>query len=283
MQHAIELVGVKKQLGDFSLGPITLAVPEGCIVGYIGENGAGKSTTIKLLLGLMQADEGQIRVLGQDVGVLSEEAKKDIAYVFDDLYLPQDMTVQNARTFHQKLYGDAWEDNSFQKHLTRFGLPDRKAIKDFSRGMKMQLGLALALSHGAKLLLLDEATSGLDPVIRDDVLDLLLEYIQDEGNTVLVSSHILSDLEKVADYIAFIHHGQLMFMEEKDELVHQYGLATLSREQLEELDPEAVVGKRSHKFGVDALVKRSLVPATMELEKVSIEDLMVYMIKGEQP
>ena len=144
----------------------------------------------------------------------------------------------------------------------------------------MQLGLALALSHGAKLLLLDEATSGLDPVIRDDVLDLLLEYIQNENHTVLVSSHILSDLEKVADYIAFIHKGQLLFMETKDELVSQYGIASLSKEQLEDIDGEAIVGKRPHQFGVEVMLKRNLVPSDLELEKVSVEDIMVYMIKG---
>ena len=146
----------------------------------------------------------------------------------------------------------------------------------------MQLGLALALSHGAKLLLLDEATSGLDPVIRDDVLDLLLEYIQDENHTVLVSSHILSDLEKAADYIAFIHKGQLLFMETKDELVDQYGIATLSKEQLEEIDGKAIVGKRTHQFGVEVMLKRELIPSDFELEKVSVEDIMVYMIKGER-
>ncbi len=282
MQNAIELRGLKKRLGSFVLGPIDLTVPRGCIVGYIGENGAGKSTTIKLLLNLMMPDEGEIRLFGKEVRKFTPQMKKDIAYVFDDLYLPEDMTLKNVQNFHRKLYGQAWQDKTFSDLVARFNLPDNKSIKHFSRGMKMQLGLALALSHGAKLLLLDEATSGLDPVIRDDVLDILLEYIQNENHTVFVSSHILSDLEKVADYIAFIHNGQLLFMETKDDLVNQYGIASLSEKQLEELDDMAIVGKRPHQFGVEVMLKRELVPSDFELEKVSIEDIMVYMIKGKR-
>lgn len=280
MKNAVEIQGLKKRLGNFELGSIDLQVPQGSIVGYIGENGAGKSTTIKLLLGLMRADQGEIRLLGQPLRDFSPEMKRQIAYVFDDLYLPTDMTLKNILKFHRKLYGEAWQDETFSTLNARFQLPDHQAIKHFSRGMKMQLGLALALSHGAKLLLLDEATSGLDPVIRDDVLDLLLDYMQDETNTILVSSHILSDLEKVADYIAFIHQGKLIFMETKDDLVNQYGIASLTQEQLAEIDTRAIVGKRTHQFGNEVLLRKNLVPNRLELEKASAEDIMVYMIKG---
>ena len=282
MQNAVELKGLKKRLGNFELGPMDLTIPQGSIVGYIGENGAGKSTTIKLILNLMKPDEGEIRILGSPIHNFTPEQKKDIAYVFDDLYLPGDMNLKNVLNFHRKFYGKAWQDKTFSELNTRFQLPSDKSIKHFSRGMKMQLGMALALSHGAKLLLLDEATSGLDPVIRDDVLDLLLEYIQEETHTVLVSSHILSDLEKVADYIAFIHQGKLLFMETKDDLVNQYGIASLTREQVQEIDPRAIVGKRTHQFGVEAMLKRDLVPDSIELEKVSVEDIMVFMIKGDR-
>lgn len=282
MQNAVELKGLKKKLGNFELGPIDLVIPQGCIVGYIGENGAGKSTTIKLLLNLMKPDEGEIKIFDLPTQNFTPEQKKDLAYVFDDLYLPGDMNLKNILNFHRKFYGDAWQDKTFSELNTRFQLPDNKAIKHFSRGMKMQLGMALALSHGAKLLLLDEATSGLDPVIRDDVLDLLLDYIQEETHTVLVSSHILSDLEKIADYIAFIHQGKLLFMETKDDLVNQYGIASLTQEQLQEMDPCAIVGTRTHQFGVEAMLKKSLVPNSIALEKVSVEDIMVFMIKGER-
>lgn len=282
MQKAIELEGATKKLGNFSLGPLTFSVPTGCIVGYIGENGAGKSTTIKLLLGLMRPDSGKIKIFGEPVTKNGPVKKEDIAFVFDDLFLPGMMTLQHVRKFHRYLYKKSWQDATFQRLVREFHLPDRKAIEHFSRGMKMQLGLAIALSHGAKLLLLDEATSGLDPVIRDDVLDLLLDYIQDEEHTAFVSSHILSDLEKAADYIAFLHKGQLLFFERKDDLIDRYGIASIREEQLQSLDPRAIVGLRRYRFGVEALVKRDLVPKEWSLDKVSIEDIMVFTIKEDR-
>ena len=279
ISSAIKLTDATKTFGNFTLGPINLTIPSGSIVGYIGENGAGKSTTIKLMLGLMKADSGSIEIFNTDINKFTTDMKKDIAYVFDNLYLPKDMTLKSARKFHEKFYKDAWDNASFSRLVKHFNLPENKAIKHFSRGMKMQLGLALALSHNAKLLLLDEPTSGLDPVIRDDVLDLLLEYIQDEENTVLVSSHILSDLEKIADYIAFIHEGKLLFMDTKDGLIEKYGKASIEKEQLDSIDKAAIVGKRTHKFGVELLLKRELAPKDLKLENPSIEDIMVYMIR----
>lgn len=282
MRNAIELCGVEKRLGNFQLGPMDMKVPEGAIVGYIGENGAGKSTTIKLLLGLMEVDQGEVRVLGKNLAQLPPQDKHEIAFVFDDLFLPGDLNLKQLNTFHQGVYGQAWESGTFFDYVKRFHLPESKAIKNYSRGMKMQLGLALQLSHGANLLLLDEATSGLDPVIRDDVLDLLLDFREDPRHTILISSHILSDIEKAADYIAFIHQGKLLFMDEKDALIERYGMASLSREQLSALDPDAIVGKRTHQFGADVLVRRDLVSTSLPLEKVRIEDIMVYMIKGDR-
>jgi ABC-2 type transport system ATP-binding protein len=220
--------------------------------------------------------------LGKDMEDAEPGFYKDIAFVFDDLHLPGDMKIKQIRFFHKELYKEAWQDEKFFKLIERFGLPEDKALKHFSRGMKMQLSLVLALSHGAKLLLLDEPTSGLDPVIRDDFLDLLLDYIQDEDNTVLVSTHILSDLEKAADYIAFIHKGRLIFMEAKDDLTEQYGMVFMNKEQFESLDSKAVIGKRKHKFGTEVLVKRDMIPPGIHVEKVGIEDIMVYMIKGER-
>lgn len=281
MENAVELRGLRKKLGNFELGPIDLALPQGCITGYIGENGAGKSTTIKLLLGLMRPDAGEITLLGRSMADFTPTMRKDIAYVFDDLFLPADMKLDQVQRFHQKFYGPVWQDATFKSLVARFQLPADRAIQHYSRGMKMQLGMALALSHEAKLLLLDEATSGLDPVIRDDILDLLLDYRQDESHTILVSSHILSDLEKAADMIAFIHQGQLLFMENKDDLIEKYGLIALSQDQLAAIDPCAIVGKRDHRFGTEALVLRDRVPRDWELEKPTIEDIMVYMIKGE--
>ncbi len=282
MKQSIEMRGVIKKLGKFQLGPLDLCIPEGSVVGYIGENGAGKSTTIKLLLGLLKADAGNIKIDGVDIKDIEPNQRKDLAYVFEDLYLPGDMNLIQAEKFHSQLYGKSWDKDSFFDLIHRFHLPEDKPIKAYSRGMKMQLGMALALSHGAKLLLLDEATSGLDPVIRDDILDILLEYIQSEDHTILISSHILSDIEKIADYIAFIHKGKLVFMENKDDLKLRYGLASMSQDRATELDPAAIVGERVHQFGVDLLLKRELVPKGLELEPASIEDIMVYMIKGDR-
>lgn len=280
MTEAIYLQDVEKKFEGFHFGPITFSVPKGCIVGYIGENGAGKSTTIKLLLGMIRPDAGKICLFGRETAQLREEDKQKIGCVFDDLYLPGEMTLKNAEVFHRALYDKAWEKDTFYTLVRRFHLPENRTIHQYSRGMRMQLGMALALSHGAELLLLDEATSGLDPVIRDDVLDLLLDFIQKDEHTVLISSHILSDIEKVADYIAFIHEGKLLFLEAKDDLEERYGVVTVSLDQLAGLDPAAIVGKRVHAFGADVLVKRQMVPKDMDVEKASIEDIMVYWIKG---
>ncbi len=282
MTNAIECTHLTKRLGTFTLGSLNLVVPRGSIVGYIGENGAGKSTTLKLFLGLMRPDEGEIRIGGKNVAEMTPEDRAKIGFVFDDLYLPGSMRLMQVERFHKKLYGSLWENAVFERLIHRFHLPEDRPIGQYSRGMKMKLGLALALSHGAELLLLDEATSGLDPVVRDDVLDLLLEFQQDPAHTVLVSSHILSDLEKIADYIAFLHEGQLRFMETKDELLMTYGRMTLTEEQLQELMREAVIGMRKHAFGIETLVRRDRVPAGWEVEPVTIEDVMVLMVKGGQ-
>lgn len=277
-RNAIELKGVTKKFSDFTLGPIDLEIPTGSIVGYIGQNGAGKSTTLKLILGLLTADAGEITVLGEK-NPKDAYVKDRLGVVFDDLHVPEEMTVTDIEAFCRRVYM-AWDRDEFMNHIARFALPKKKAVKDFSRGMRMKLSLAIALSHGAELLLLDEATSGLDPIIRDEILDELMDFMQDEMHTILMSSHITSDLEKVADYIAFIDHGKLLFFSPKDELVETYGLVSLSNEEMEALDPRAVVGMRTHAFGKEALVVRNLVPSDLRVEKPSIEDIMIYLSKG---
>lgn len=277
-RNAIELKGVTKKFSDFTLGPIDLEIPTGSIVGYIGQNGAGKSTTLKLILGLLTADAGEITVLGEK-NPKDAYVKDRLGVVFDDLHVPEEMTVTDIEAFCRRVYM-AWDRDEFMNHIARFALPKKKAVKDFSRGMRMKLSLAIALSHGAELLLLDEATSGLDPIVRDEILDELMDFMQDEMHTILMSSHITSDLEKVADYIAFIDHGKLLFFSPKDELVETYGLVSLSNEEMDALDPRAVVGMRTHAFGKEALVVRNLVPSDLRVEKPSIEDIMIYLSKG---
>lgn len=277
-RNAIELKGVTKKFSDFTLGPIDLEIPTGSIVGYIGQNGAGKSTTLKLILGLLTADAGEITVLGEK-NPKDAYVKDRLGVVFDDLHVPEELTVTDIEAFCRRVYM-AWDREKFLDHIARFALPKKKAVKDFSRGMRMKLSLAIALSHGAELLLLDEATSGLDPIVRDEILEELMDFMQDEMHTILISSHITSDLEKVADYIAFIDHGKLLFLSPKDELTETYGLVSLSNEEMEALDPRAVVGARSHAFGKEALVVRSLVPSDLRVDKPSIEDIMIYLTKG---
>mgnify|MGYP000993397244 FL=1 len=276
--YAIEIKDLVKQFDNFKLGPINLTIPKGTIVGYIGQNGAGKSTTIKLLLGLLNKDSGEIKIL-DEINPSSVGLKDKLGIVFDDLLVPEEMTLIDVEKFCSRVYSK-WNKNSFYKFKEKFNLPEKKIIKNYSRGMKMKLSIAVALSHNAELLILDEATSGLDPIVREEILDLLLDFMQDENHTILISSHILSDLEKVADYIAFINDGKILFMETKDELKENYGICTLSNEEVTSIDEEAIVGRRVHSFGQELLVKKNLIPNGIIFQKPSIEDIMIYFVKG---
>ncbi len=247
-------------------------------MGFIGENGAGKSTTIKCILGLCNADHGEVNIFGQEMKKNAKETFARIGVVLDDLNLPGDLRISQVEKFCAKLY-PYWNAVAFQGYLQKFKLVERKKVKELSRGMRMKLSLAIALSHGAKLLLLDEATSGLDPVVREEILDLLLEFIQDETKSVLISSHILSDLEKAADYIAFIHDGKLIFLENKDLLREEYAIYTPEGDE-EVITTDAIVGKRSHAYGSSYLARRSLVPTSLILDRPSIEEIMLFFIKG---
>lgn len=276
--YAIEIKDLVKQFDNFKLGPINLTIPKGTIVGYIGQNGAGKSTTIKLLLGLLNKDSGEIKIL-DEINPSSVGFKDKLGIVFDDLLVPEEMTLIDVEKFCSRVYSK-WNKNSFYRFKEKFNLPEKKIIKNYSRGMKMKLSMAVALSHNAELLILDEATSGLDPIVREEILDLLLDFMQDENHTILISSHILSDLEKVADYIAFINDGKILFMETKDELKENYGICTLSNEEVASIDEEAIVGRRVHSFGQELLVKKNLIPNGIIFQKPSIEDIMIYFVKG---
>lgn len=279
-EYAVEIKGLEKGFDQFNLGPLDLKIPKGTIVGYIGQNGAGKSTTIKLILGLLKPDNGDIKLLGQSVKNNSS-LKDDIGIVFDDLFLPEELKLSDIERFCNRAYKN-WDKSQFASYCANFNLPKNQIIKNYSRGMKMKLSIAIAMSHKAKLLLLDEATSGLDPVVREEILDILLDFMQDEDHTILISSHILSDLEKIADYIAFIDKGRLLFVESKDDLKDKYGVCSLSDNRLKELDKEAIIGIRKHAFGNDVLVNRNLVPADLTLERPSIEDIMIYFVKGDR-
>ena len=272
--NAIEIKNVSKHYMGFSLENLNLTLPSGCIMGLVGENGAGKSTTIRLILGMSRPDSGEITVFGQP---LSQELKEKIGVVLDEPGYPGFM---NARQIGNMLSGifRNWEPQTYDNYLSSLRIPADKPFKDFSKGMKMKLCLAAALSHGAKLLILDEATSGLDPVMRDELLDVFNDFTRDEGNSVLISSHIVSDLEKLCDYIAFLHRGRLMLCREKDELLNEFAFVQGSREEINALP---TIGRRDGRFGTEAIVRRTDIPAGMKTGTITIEELFVFMAKEE--
>ena len=279
--NAIEIKNLCKSYKDFKIDNLNLTLPSGYILGLIGENGAGKSTTIKLILDMVQKDSGTITVLGKDNKDHFNLTKEDIGVVFDEVGFNDCMTVKQIDKILSFTYKN-WDSECFESLVNRLSLPENKKFKDFSRGMKMKLGIAAALSHNAKLLILDEATSGLDPVVRDEITDLFLEFTRDENHSILISSHIVSDLEKICDYIAFLNHGKLMLYEEKDRLKDEYAFVNCSREQLSQFDTSAVIGKRKMPYGVQAIVKRNKVPSDTELLPITIEELFIFMIKGDK-
>ena len=279
--NAIELSHINKSLGSFAIRDLSLMVPMGTICGLVGENGAGKSTTIHLLMNALQPDSGTATVLGAETSSPAfQDAKEDIGVVLDEAYFPETLTATQVGRVMAGTYR-RWSQRDYEDFLDRFGLPRKKPFKDFSRGMKMKLAIAAALSHQPKLLILDEATSGLDPIVRDEVLELFNDFTREEDHSILISSHILSDLEKLCDYIAFLHQGQLLFCDGKDQLLETYGIFAGTAEQADSLRSEAVIGREVSGFGgVRALVRRSEVPAGLALERASIEDIILFMVKG---
>ena len=279
--NAIELHHVTKHFPGFTLQDLSLAVPSGTICGLVGENGAGKSTTIRLLMGALRPDGGQCTVLGTDAA--SPEflsVKEDIGVVLDEAYFPESLNALQVGAVMARTYR-RWDGKQYRNYLTRFGLPEKKQFKDFSRGMKMKLAIAVALSHSPRLLVLDEATSGLDPIVRDEVLEIFNEFTREEDHSILLSSHILSDLEKLCDYIAFLHQGRLLFCDEKDRLLEEHAIFVGTADQADSLQEGAVVARESSGFGgVRCLVKRALVPAGWELERPTVEDIVLFLVKG---
>ena len=274
MSLAIEIRGLEKHYKDFDL-KLDLELPEGCILGLVGENGAGKTTAIKCLLGLVRPEAGQIRVLGRE----AVSAREDVGLVLEPTAFPESM---NARQIGKILSGvyRSWDAAAYASLLERLRVPGEKPLKDLRRGNRMKLSICTALSHHPRLLVLDEPTSGLDPVVRDEVVNLLLDFTRDEEHSVLISSHIVSDLEKLCDYIAFLKDGRLMLCEEKDRLLEEYRLVQCAPEELARIDPALIKGRRETDYGVSALVPEAAVPAGMHSAPVDIEELFVLMASG---
>ena len=261
--NAIEIKGLEKRYDGFQLGSFDLTLPSGCIMGLVGENGAGKSTTIKLIMNAIGRDAGEISVLGVDNRSAEfRDVKEDIGVVLDEAYFPEVMSARNVGKVMALTYKN-WDAAAFEGYLKKFSLAPDKIFKDYSRGMRMKLAIAAALSHGAKLLILDEATSGLDPMARDELLDIFNDFTRDENCSILLSSHIVSDLEKICDYIAFLHRGRLVLCEEKDRLLDEYALVRLPEERLSELSEESIISRRASGYGTEALVLRGGIPAAI--------------------
>ena len=280
--NAIEIKGLEKRYDGFRLGSFDLTLPSGCIMGLVGENGAGKSTTIKLIMNAIGRDAGEISVLGVDNRSAEfRDVKEDIGVVLDEAYFPEVMSARNVGKVMALTYKN-WDTAAFEGYLKKFSLAPDKIFKDYSRGMRMKLAIAAALSHGAKLLILDEATSGLDPMARDELLDIFNDFTRDENCSILLSSHIVSDLEKICDYIAFLHKGRLVLCEEKDRLLEEYALVRLPEERLRELPEESIISRRASSYGTEALVLRGGIPAAIPTEHTSLEDIILFLAKGDE-
>ncbi len=276
--NALEIRDLTKSFKDFRLDNLTLTLPSGCIMGLIGENGAGKSTTIKLILDIIHKDGGSIKILGEYNDKNIALTKEDIGVVLDEVGLPECLNAKQVGKVMKNSFKN-WDQSEFERLLKKLSLPDNKPFKDFSRGMKMKLGVAIAMSHGAKLLLLDEATSGLDPVVRDEVVEMFYDFTRDENHSILISSHIVSDLEKLCDYIAFLHEGKLLLCEEKDVLLSKYGIVHCTPEQLSALDLKSIKHTKVTPYGIETIVLRDKVPEDFKISPISIEELFLFMVK----
>lgn len=280
MENCIELKNVTRVYPQFKLDNISFSVPCGTVMGFIGENGAGKSTTIRAILGLLKKGEGTVTVLGEDANSLSSETKEKIGVVFDGLTFPESLTAKQLDKVLRGIYRN-WDSEAFYGYLTRFGLPTNKKLKTFSRGMVMRISIAAALSHHPQLLLLDEPTSGLDPVVRSEILDLFLEFMQDETHSILMSTHITSDLEHIADYICFIHQGKIVFTEDRNEMLAKYRILKCTDEQLAALDRADVIGMRKGRYSNEVLTLSAEKYPDYTADVPTVEEIMVYYVKQQ--
>ncbi len=283
-ENILEIKSLSKDYGDFILDNVSFSLPRGVIMGLIGENGAGKSTTINCILNETKKSSGEIYIFGKDH--LADEAaiKSKLGLVFDENHFPDIFTPVEIGTFMAGIY-PGWEHGTYKNFLETFELPKDKIIREFSKGMKVKLAFAVALSHGAELLILDEATSGLDPVMRDDVLDMLLDFVQDENHSVLVSSHIISDLEKVSDYITFLHKGRLVFSRDKNDLIDHYGIVSCGASVFDLIDKTEMISYRKEDYQYKVLVKNRGSAAQKYpdaiVDPATIEEIMLFYVKGE--
>lgn len=285
MENILEVRELTKHFSNFSLNKINFSLPKGYIMGFIGPNGAGKSTTIKLLLNLLKKDGGEVKILGLDSVRNELEIKNKIGFVFDQSYYYEDLSIDEIIRIISPHYR-TWDPDAFRQWMKEFQIHTRQKIKEMSKGMKMKLSLAIALSHQAKLLIMDEPTSGLDPIVRSEFLEILTDLIQDENLGIFFSTHIVSDLEKIADYITFIHSGEIIFSENKDQILEEYQRVKGDKELLNSSIRTSFIGIRENSFGFEGLLRHpSQLPSELKehvlLERPTLEEIMLYTVRGE--
>ena len=285
VMNALEIKNISKTYKNFKLDDVSFVLPCGHIMGVIGENGAGKSTIINCILDIIEKDSGSISVLGQKNDKNNVSLKENIGVVLDASEVYDNYTVKQVENIMKDVYKQ-WNHEVYDYYIQKFALPLNKMIKDFSRGMKMKMAITIALSHQPKLLILDEATSGLDPIMRDEILDVFMEFVQDENHAILLSSHISSDLEKIADYITFIHEGKLILSTSKDELIYEYGLMKCRNDEFDMIDKEDIIRYRIKTYEVEILVKDREKMAKKYpnciVDPTKLDDIMMLYVKGEQ-
>ncbi len=284
-ENAIEITGLTKKYDGFTLDNVSFDVPKGSIMGFIGQNGAGKTTTIRSLLNIIKNDGGEIKMLGLDHIKDEYDIKEQIAVVFDELPFHDSFTGAALSKMFSGLYGE-WNEKRFFELCDRFGLPVKKKLKKFSKGMKMKMQIATALSHSAKLLIMDEATTGLDPVVRNEILDMFREYLMEGDRSILMSSHITSDLEKIADCVTFIDKGKILLTGYKDDVLESHGVIKCTKAEYKEIAPEDFISARVTDFGAEVMVSDRAAAekkySGTAIEKTTLEDIMLFYVNREK-
>lgn len=285
MEYVLELEDVTKEYEDFKLDHISFSVPQGCICGFIGQNGAGKTTTISLILDIIKKDGGSIAVFGQDMETQGAALKEKIGVVFDEMGFHEFLTTNEINSIMKNIYRN-WREEVFFDYLKRFSLPRKKRCGSFSRGMRMKLQIAVALSHEAELLIMDEPTGGLDPIVRNEILQIFQEFVMEENHTILLSSHITGDLERIADMVTFIDHGKIILSGDKNELLENHGLIKCKKEDLGKIEKEDIVSCRQSAFCTEVLVadrkKCARKYSGMVMEQTTLEEIMIFYVNRAQ-
>lgn len=283
MANALELSGVTHRFDGFTLDNVSFSVPGGSIMGFVGQNGVGKTTTIRSILNILKNDSGEIRIFGLDHAKDEAKIKEDIAVVFDEIPFSGTLNPKQIGKIMSGLFKN-WDMAQYNALLDHFGLPRKKKIKDFSRGMKMKLQICTALSHNAKLLIMDEATSGLDPVVRSEMLDIFLKFIKDEEHTIFMSSHITSDIERIADSVTFIDKGKVLLTGVTAEILENHGILKCPKERVGEIDSADIISVRLNDFGADVMINNRSECAKkyrdLVIDNTTLDEILMFYVRG---